>query len=199
MLGKNQTISEEDLGKYDTVNYNIMENDFITTEDEELYETSLLFDPNKNLYYNDINNSDNYNNHNIQQLLETELLSDDKSEFSISFNNSQLMNYISNSTIDIEYLKKKDATSESEDKIKEHINGENMKLITEELEKIKTELLKLNEMTENTKSKKKPDIYQNNKFNIEVIVYFSRQFEALRVTYCCSYEEILLSVNFIIN
>jgi hypothetical protein len=165
-----------------------IEDDFIKTEDEKVYETNLLFDPNKNSYTDDISD-----NQNIQLQLETELLSDVTSNFSITFNNSQLMNFISNSTIDI--IKKKDS-SEFDDKNKDLIIGENMKVLNEELNRINSDLLKLNEMNEIQKNKKKKDIYLENQYEIEVIIYFSRQFEALRITYCSSYEETLFSVKY---
>ena len=51
-------------------------------------------------------------------------------------------------------------------------------------------------MNEIQKNKKKKDIYLENQYEIEVIIYFSRQFEALRITYCSSYEETLFSVKY---
>ncbi len=189
---KNQTIIEDEFCKEDLSSHNIMENEFITTEDEEVYETSLLFDPNKNQYYDDIKS--NIENNNIHQQLETELLSDDKSHFSFVFNNFQLFNFLSNTTINFDLNKKKD-TSDSDEKNKDNLLSENMKSLCEEIDKIRSELQKLNEINDVSKSKKKLDFYDDNLFEIEVIIYFSRQFEALRVTYCTSYDELLYSVN----
>ena len=146
-LAKSNTFFDEDLRKEDLISSKPIEDDFIKTEDEKVYETNLLFDPNKNSYTDDISD-----NQNIQLQLETELLSDVTSNFSITFNNSQLMNFISNSTIDI--IKKKDS-SEFDDKNKDLIIGENMKVLNEELNRINSDLLKLNEMNEIQKNKKK--------------------------------------------
>jgi hypothetical protein len=91
-------------------------------------------------------------------------------------------------------MNKKKEQNEQDEKGKDHLSSESMKAICEELEKMKAELLKLIDIPEYTKNKKKLDIYEENLYEIEVIVYFSRQFEALRVSYCASYDELLFSL-----
>ncbi len=79
---------------------------FLNSPDMEVYDTSLLFDQNKNNYsYQNLEKSK------IYQQLETELLSDDKSQFNYSFTNSNLINLLSSLNMTVEYVNSNNSTS----------------------------------------------------------------------------------------
>lgn len=75
---------------------------FFNTQDEEVHETSLLFDQSKNTYQ-----YQNLDNHKIYQQLETELLSDEKVHFTYITSNSNIMNQLSTWNMPIEFFRKK--------------------------------------------------------------------------------------------
>lgn len=79
---------------------------FLTSQDMEVYDTSLLFDQEKNNY-----SYQNLEKCKIYQQLETELLSDDKSQFNYSFTNSNLMNLLISLNMPIEYVNSYNSTS----------------------------------------------------------------------------------------
>ena len=79
-----------------------------------------------------------------------------------------------------------------------------IKSTLEELEKVKKEFRNLKEnniqISDNKiKNKlKKLEFIEDTLFNqleYEIVAYFPRQFEALRITYCTTYDEFILSVN----
>ncbi len=74
--------------------------------EEEVQDTSLLFDQSKNTYQ-----YQNLDNHKIYQQLETELLSDEKIHFTLLYSNSNTMNQLSSWNMPIEFLKKKTEVS----------------------------------------------------------------------------------------
>jgi hypothetical protein len=79
---------------------------FLSSQDVEVYDTSLLFDQNKNNY-----SYQNLEKCKIYQQLETELLSDDKSQFNYTFTNSNLMNLLTCLNMPIEYVNSNNSTS----------------------------------------------------------------------------------------
>jgi len=79
---------------------------FLTSQDMEIYDTSLLFDQNKNNY-----SYQNLEKTKIYQQLETELLSDDKSQFDYSFTNSNFMNLLISLNMPVEYVNSNNSTS----------------------------------------------------------------------------------------
>jgi hypothetical protein len=113
--------------------------------DEDIVETSLLFEPKRNTY----NNYQKLDDHKINQLLETELLSDEKQHFSLSFNNN--LTYLTNTSLNLEFSKKSKNKNLEDDKneIEEKVNfkeeriglpSENMKQVLEDLDLIKKEI-----------------------------------------------------------
>jgi len=200
---------------------------FITTNDDDVYETFLLFDQSKNVY-----SYPNLDNHKIYQQLETELLSDEKTHFIYGSNNNNIMNYLCTWNLPIEYSKKNRDTANILNNIRtksetilnadivndnrlnnlENINnyedkfilqGDNIKNSLDELESIKKELKGIKDLQNHpndhkTKTKhKKFEFIEETIFSTleyEVIAYFPRQFEALRITYCATYDDFILSV-----
>ena len=272
---------------------------FFTTQDMEVYDTSLLFDQMKNNY-----TYLNLDNHKINQQLETELLSDDKSHFIYVFTNNNLMTNLTGLNLPVEYIntnydpvgpkkskitsknlisniggnfnsvlreKEKEFQKESinsnilnnsnvlinlgnnnsllnsgnlnsnnlssvnnKNEINENDNfnismnvtnnvnnfmngishtgphgnsdekiilgGDDVKKMIEEIDGIKKDLKifrnqNLQNLENKTKPKKKPDVLDENEpMEIEVSVYYHRQFEALRITYCATYNDFILSV-----
>ena len=68
--------------------------------DEDIVETSLLFEPKRNFYFN----YQKLDDHKINQLLETELLSDEKTHFSLTFNNN--LTFLANTNLNLELTRK---------------------------------------------------------------------------------------------
>jgi hypothetical protein len=233
---------------------------FFTTQDEEVQDTCLLFDHSKNTYQ-----YPNLDNHKIYQQLETELLSDEKSNFSYTTSNSNIMNYLMTWNLPIEFtvnkkkneshfdkkenihseisktgtgnsftvnmiLKSNKETSQAEgtntssniphnntpEKIYQEpieekliLQGDKIKEVMEEMDQIFKEIslikesviMPTNENKPNTKSKKNEFIEDSilTSIDYEVIAYYPRQFEALRITYCATYDEFILSVNILLN
>jgi len=200
---------------------------FITTHDDDVYETFLLFDQSKNIY-----SYPNLDNHKIYQQLETELLSDEKTHFSMITNNSNIMNILCTTNMPIEYCKSKrnetsnnlnihknksestinttETSNESKVNITDPFNddkiilqGDNIKVTIDEMESMKKEIrnvkeswIQFNDYKTKTKHKKFEFIEDStfSTLEYEVIVYFPRQFEALRITYCATYDDFILSV-----
>lgn len=299
---------------------------FLTSQDMEVYDTSLLFDQNKNNYsYQNLEKSK------IHQQLETELLSDDKSQFNYSFTNSNLMNLLTSLNMPVEYVNSNNSTSgnsfykrskntsksllqnlslnlnkntsvinekenlatlannnlnispianthdlnntvninpNSKDILQNALNnttvissnsltntqtknpndieisnnqanhynsyiitpnnnytsgviqtgnqcsteekvllsGDNIKFTMEELEMMKKDIKGYKNQnipnidTKNKTKKKKVDLQDlNSQMDIDVCVYYPRQFEALRITYCATYNDFILSVNLLFS
>lgn len=195
-----------------------------STQDEEVYDTSLLFDQTKNTYQ-----YQNLDNHKINQQLETELLSDEKTHFTFNTYSYNLMTYLTTWNLPIEFntgnrLKKDMKSSNSiakqnftdvnidslnldnlmEDK---HIlQGDNIKSSLEDLDNIRLELKALKDVSKQNMDNKAKDKHKKLEFieeilispiECEVIVYYPRQFESLRITYCATYDDFILSVNII--
>jgi len=118
--------------------------------EEENNETSLLFEPKRNSY----SNYQKLDDHKINQLLETELLSDEKACFNHVFNNN--LNYLETCNLTFELtrkvkikglclLKLEDEKNEQDEKLlyreeKLVFPAENMKSILEEIDAIKKEI-----------------------------------------------------------
>jgi hypothetical protein len=163
------------------------------TQDEEIYESSLLFDGIKNIY-----NYQNLDNHKINQQLETELLSDEKTHVTVVCSSSNLMNILINSNMPIEYYKKNNEHVIEEKFI---LQADHIKQTIEEIEGLITDMRVLKK--QNTNDEKK--LRENNKIEFpednlitplecEIMIYFPRQFEALRISYCATYDEFILSI-----
>jgi hypothetical protein len=103
-MKQNNNINIEEQGTENKYGYN-----FFTTQDEEVHETSLLFDQSKNTYQ-----YQNLDNHKIYQQLETELLSDEKVHFTYSTSSSSIMSYLSTWNLPIEFFRKKTEKVERE-------------------------------------------------------------------------------------
>jgi hypothetical protein len=199
--------------------------------EEEVYETSLLFDQTKNVYY-----YQNLENHKIYQQLETELLSDEKNHFNFQTSNSNIMNTLTTLNLPIEYMKNKLESSMSNinhsnssnikisrdrnDTERTHdtpivhsnsiieeerciLKGDDIKSTLEDLEKAKKELRTLKESNNQISDNKikikgkKLEFIEDTIFTpleYEIIAYYPRQFEVLRITYCATYDEFILSV-----
>ena len=72
-----------------------------------------------------------------------------------------------------------------------------MENIRKELKIYKSNNYPSSEISSKTR-KKKIDNNEISQMDIEVYVYYPRQFEALRITYCASYNDFILSVKFLI-
>ena len=70
----------------------------ILGNEDEVYDTSLLFDPTLIKKFN----TENLDHNKVNQQLETEMLSDERSEFTFSFSNANLFNILINGTINLE-------------------------------------------------------------------------------------------------
>jgi hypothetical protein len=175
-----------DEGTVKNYGYNYM------TQDEEINETSLLFDGNRNIY-----NYQNLDNHKINQQLETELLSDEKTHITLVCSNHNLINYLTNSNMPIEYYKK---TNEQVVEEKLILQGDYIKQTIEELENLRTEMrvtVKGNTSVGDKNEKNKvefPEESMLTQLECEIMIYFPRQFEALRISYCATYDEFILSI-----
>lgn len=256
---------------------------FFLNQDMEVYDTSLLFDQKKNIYM-----YPNLDINKINQQLETELLSDDKSQFSYTFSNLYLENQLTTLNMPVEWVYSDNSsyntnkskhgknpsksilhglslnnnllnpisqnlnnsgsgnndnclinanmnknlsnsanaassnnpyniTTEAETNNNTNTNtgitnmilnnqpisaaeekitlaGDSIKNTIDELIFIKKELKNVGIHNNNKHNKKIENQEINTQYDIEVVVYYPRQFEALRITYCASYEDFILSV-----
>ena len=178
-----------------------------TIPNQELFNTLLLFDPNRNNYINKENNKVN-----IQ--LETELLSDEQGIFTLQMKNinsntfngksrSRRMTISSRQTMIVNSnLQNIQNEKRPFDTLDEELNTneENILKALDELDILIEEEkdLKLN------KQNYQIDQNQIEKINFiedtipssecEVIIYYPRQFEALRIAYCCTYDELISAI-----
>lgn len=231
---------------------NFMYNYFTLSNEACLSDSSLIFDINRNTYYNSTMEKKK-----ILQQLETELLSDEKNTFVYKMKSIEL-NKLTGLNVDCSFVDKKQLTDMNLSNIfqrktesdtnasaeRESLNsflplnklsGNNtLKIISNECSPViskkkpsnedfffsSNEIRKiiedLNTLNFEIKSEKLKLISElnipNNEYklkykfpklnfienstekkSIEVFIYFSRQFEALRIIYCSTYEEFILS------
>ena len=90
--------------KENPISYNKIESSLEKIiSDEDVSETSLLFEPKRNSYSN-YQKVEKIDDHKINQLLETELLSDEKNNFILTFNNNN--SYLSNNCLNLDITRK---------------------------------------------------------------------------------------------
>ena len=159
--------------------------------DSDLYKTALLFDQESVRYI-----SDKVEEETVRQQLETELLSDEKASFClpIQFDFSKLVNDL--------FADPKGRNAENENLLK--INFTDMlyqfKKTKDDLDVIKSEI-------KNVKNTNYADIKSRFKFvkikyveenqtAIEgsITAYYPKQFEAIRILYCSSYDNFIMSI-----
>ena len=164
-----------------------------------LFDTMLLYDSSKNSYMN-------LDSTKINQQLETELLSDEKSHFFYSTRNinsktfkfgtrSRKVTISSKQTMSVSSPKieksKYEAVEEKLNALEDEIQifFDNISGITIEFKEIKNSYnfdIKFNTLSfiEDTISDSE----------CEVVVYYPRQFEALRIAYCSTFDELIASI-----
>ncbi len=194
---------------YTRLNENMNLYNIETIPNEELFNTLLLFEPKRNNYIT----PDNKDNNKINIQLETELLNDEQGTFTLQMKN------INASTFNGKSISRRMTISSKQIMIRtSNINIQNEKgpfeTLDDQLNSTEESILKSFEeidlLTEDLKELKlnKPnyqiDINQIEKINFkedtipssecEVIIYYPRQFEALRIAYCCTYDELIASI-----
>ena len=180
-----------------------------TIPKEELFDTLLLFEPIRNNYIT----PDNKENNKINIQLETELLNDEQGIFTFQMKN------INSSTFYYKSISRRMTISSKQTIMRtSNINIQNEKgpfeTLDDQLNPKEDKILKsfeeIDDLNEDLKKLKlnKPnyqiDINQIEKINFiedtipnsecEVIIYYPRQFEALRIAYCCTYDELITSI-----
>ena len=168
-----------------------------------LYDTMLLFDSSKNIYRDK-------DTHKTNKELEMELISDDKSHFVYS------MSSLNNKTFKLGTLSRKvtissrqglSSTSSRHEKTPYDTLDEKLNAFEEDIQKALDNLVLINS---DMKELKNSNVHIQRHYShiqklhfvedtfhssqIDVVVYFPKQFEALRLTYFCSFDELIYSL-----
>ena len=184
--------------------YGYSYNSFSNNQNSQiLYDTMLLFDSSKNIYRDK-------ETHKTNKELEMELISDDKSHFVYS------MSSLNNKIFKIGTLSRKLTMSSRQglssnssrhektpyDTLEDKLNSfeediqkgfDNLNMIRIDMKELKNNN---SHIQRNYSQIKKLHFIEDNfhSSQIDVIVYFPKQFEALRITYFCSFDDLIYSL-----
>ena len=172
---------------------------FPNQNESVLYDTLLLYDSSKNTYMN-------LDSTKINQQLETELLSDEKSHFVYTMRNinsktfkfgtrSRKVTISSKQTISASSPKSEKSKYETiEDKL--NVLEDEIQIFFDNASSISIELKEIqNSFNCDIKFKKLSFIEDSiSNSECEVVVYYPRQFEALRIAYCSTFDELISSI-----
>lgn len=178
--------------------------------EDEIHDTNLIFNIKNNTYK--MPSGYTYDTQKINQQLDTELLSDDKQHFVITLSNKNFFFYLKewNLEFDSQKVVVSNDTSLKENKDNKEIKGYVVDCVGKtisDLDLFKSLLSSIRRET-NLKDEVKNMInykYKQNSIDFindesimpidyEITIYYPRQFEALRIAYCDSYENFIKSL-----